>query len=252
MVFTDYRPYSAGDDTRNLDWGSYLRFDRLILRLFEEEADLPVYIFIDASRSMDFGIPSKFDYARRLAAAIAYLGLVNHDRISLVAFADGLIAQMPASRGRNQVWRSVHFLQQLKVSGATSLQAAFRAFFGARRTRGLVIVISDFLDRDGYERAFQVIREYRHDVFAAHVTSPTEFEPDLAGEVLLLDAEQASTTRALITPELLSAYRSAASRFCAEENQFCRSHGWGYVRASTDMPLGALMLKALRHEGLLR
>ena len=90
MIFTDYRPYSPGDDTRNLDWGTYLRLDRLILRLFEEEADLPVYIFVDASRSMGFGAPSKFDYARRLAAAMAYVALVNHDRVSLVAFADSV------------------------------------------------------------------------------------------------------------------------------------------------------------------
>jgi uncharacterized protein (DUF58 family) len=252
MIFTDYRPYSPGDDTRNLDWGTYLRLDRLILRLFEEETDLPVYIFVDVSRSMGFGTPSKFDYARRLAVAIAYIGLINHDRVSLVAFADGVIAQMPASRGKNQVWRSVHFLERLETSGGTSLQSAFRGFFGARRPRGLVVVISDFLDREGYERSFQVIREYRHDVFAAHVTNPEELEPDLAGEVLLLDSEQKSTTRALVTPELLRAYRAAALRYCEEIERFCRSHGWGYLRASTHTPLEELMLEALRHEGLLR
>ena len=73
MVFTDYRPYSSGDDTRNLDWGSYLRLDRLVLRLFEEEADFPIYVLLDASASMDFGQPSKFDLARRIAAAMAYV-----------------------------------------------------------------------------------------------------------------------------------------------------------------------------------
>ena len=251
MIFTDYRPYSPGDDTRNLDWGTYLRLDRLILRLFEEEADLPVYIFIDASRSMGFGDPSKFDYARRLAAAIAYIALINHDRVSLVAFADGVIAQLPASRGKNQIWRSVHFLERLESAGGTSLQGAFRGFFGARRTRGLVVVVSDFLDREGYERSFQVIREYRHDAFAAHVTSPEELEPDLAGEVVLVDSEQESTTRTLVTPELLGAYRTAALRYCEEIERFCRGHGWGYARASTHTSLEELMLKALRYEGLL-
>ena len=252
MIFTDYRPYSPGDDTRNLDWGTYLRLDRLILRLFEEEADLPVYVFVDVSRSMDFGTPSKFDFARRFAAAIAYIGLINHDRVSLVAFADGVIEEMPARRGKHQVWRSMHFLERLEASGGTSLQTAFRSFFGARRTRGLVVVISDFLDREGFERSFQVIREYRHDVFTVHVTSPEEIEPELADEVLLVDSELGHSVRTRVTPDLINAYRETFLRYCAEIEAFCRSHGWGYLRASTQTPLEELMLKALRDEGLLR
>lgn len=252
MIFTDYRPYSPGDDTRNLDWGTYLRLDRLILRLFEEEADLPVYVFVDVSRSMDFGAPSKFDFARRFAAAIAYIGLINHDRVSLVAFSDGVIEEMPARRGKNQIWRSLHFLERLQAAGGTSLQTAFRGFFGARRTRGLVVLISDFLDRDGFERSFQVIREYGHDVFAVHVTSPEEVEPVLADEVLLVDSETGHSTRTLVTPDLIQAYRETFTRYCAEIESFCRGHGWGYLRTSTQAPLEELMLKALRDEGLLR
>jgi uncharacterized protein (DUF58 family) len=201
---------------------------------------------------MDFGMPSKFDFARRFAAAMAYVGLINHDRVSLVAFADGVVEEMPARRGKNQVWRTLHFLERLRALGGTSLQTAFRSFFGARRTRGLVVVISDFLDQEGYERSFQVIREYRHDVFAVHVTSPEELEPALADEVLLVDSELGSSTRTRITPDLIKAYREAFLRYCAEIEGFCRSHGWGYLRCPTQAPLEQLMLKALRDEGLLR
>jgi uncharacterized protein (DUF58 family) len=87
MVFTDFRPYSVGDDIRNIDWGIYLRMDRLILKLFEEEADLPIYLFVDASLSMDYGEPRKLDYACKIAAALSYLALLNHDRVNLVAHA---------------------------------------------------------------------------------------------------------------------------------------------------------------------
>jgi uncharacterized protein (DUF58 family) len=252
MIFTDYRPYSPGDDTRNLDWGTYLRLDRLILRLFEEEADLPVYIFLDVSRSMDFGSPSKFDFARRFAAALAYIGLINHDRVSIVAFADGVVEEMPARRGKNQVWRSLHFLERARPQGGTSLQAAFRAFFGGRRTRGLVLVISDFLDREGYEQSFQVIRQFRHDVFALHVTSPEEADPEAGDEVLLVDAETGGSTQVRVTPELVRAYREEFGRYCAEVEGFCRTHGWGYLRTRTDAPFEALMLQAMREQGLLR
>ncbi len=252
MVFTDYRPYSPGDDTRNLDWGTYLRLDRLILRLFEEEAALPVYIFLDVSRSMDFGAPSKFDFARKFAAALAYIGLINHDRVSIVAFSDGVVREMPARSGKNQVWRALHFLEHIEAGGGTSLQSALRSFFGARRTRGLTVVISDFLDREGFERSFQVIRQFRHDVFAVHVMSPDELDPVLADEVLLVDSEEGGTARVRVTADLVKAYHDTFLRYCAEIEAFCRSHGWGYLRATTATPLEDLMLKALREQGLLR
>jgi uncharacterized protein (DUF58 family) len=252
MIFTDYRPYSIGDDTRNLDWGTYLRLDRLILRLFEEEADLPIYIFLDVSRSMDFGKPSKFDFARRFAAALAYIGLINHDRVSIVAFADGVVEEMPARRGKNQVWRSLHFLERVQPLGGTSLQAAFRAFFGGRRTRGLVVVISDFLDREGYEASFQVIRQFRHDVFALHVTSPEETDPEPGDEVLLVDSEIGGSAQVRVTPELVRTYRETFRDYCTEIASFCQTHGWGYLRTRTDAPFEDLMLKAMREQGLLR
>jgi uncharacterized protein (DUF58 family) len=252
MIFTDYRPYSDGDDTRNLDWGSYLRLDRLILRLFEEEADLPVYIFLDVSRSMEFGFPSKFDFARKFAAALAYISLINHDRVSLVAFADGAVHEVPAARGKNQVWRVMRFLERIVAAGGTSLQTAFRSYFGARRSRGMVIVISDFLDRNGFEQSFQEIRRFRHDVFAVHVVSPDEVAPDLADEMLLMDVEDGGAQRVRVTPGLIRDYRESFQKYCVEIEGFCRGHGWGYLRSSTAEPLEEMLLKALREEGLLR
>ena len=168
-----------------------------------------------AARWLSASRPSSISRAR-FAAAIAYIGLINHDRVSLVAFSDGVIEEMPARRGKNQVWRSLHFLERLESSGSTSLRSAFRGFFGARRTRGLVVVISDFLDREGFERSFQVIREYRHDVFAVHVTSPEEVEPVLADEVLLVDSELGQSTRTRVTPDLIKSYRETYARYCAE------------------------------------
>lgn len=250
MIFSDYRPYTEGDDTRNLDWPTYMRLDRLILRLFEEEADLPIYIFVDASGSMAFG--GKFDFARRLAAAVAHIGLINHDRVSLVGFAEGVVREMPAGRGRHQLWRTLHFLEQLESAGRTSLHAAVRSFFGAARTRGLLVVISDLLDRQGYEPAFQVIRRFRHDVFALHVVSDSDESPELEEETILVDAEEGTAIEARVGAELLADYVAAFKRYCAEVEAFCRSHGWGYLRARSDTPLEQLMLKALREEGLLR
>ena len=252
MVFTDFRPYSVGDDIRNIDWGIYLRMDRLILKLFEEEADLPIYLFVDASLSMDYGEPRKLEYARKLAAALSYLALLNHDRVNLVAFADGLQRVFPTRRGKNQAPQLFRFLESIVPSGQTSLQSALRGYFSAPRTRGLVVVISDFLDPDGIEAAFAVLRRFRHEVVAVHVMSPEEREPQLPEEAVLVDAEDGTASELEVTPSLLEAYRETLRRHIGEIEAYARKYGWAYIQARTEIPFEDLMLKVLREEGLLR
>jgi len=252
MVFSDYRPYTPGDDTRNLDWGIYLRLDRLILRLFEEEADLPVYLFVDASASMAFGEPSKFDFARRVAAALAYLALLDHDRVSVVAWADGIARELPARRGKAQIWPAFRFLQALTPTGGTSLQSALRGYFGGRRARGLVILLSDFLDRDGFAPAANFLRQFRHEVFAMHLLAPQEVRPELPEEVMLVDAETGVAATVHVTPSLIAAYREAQEAHGREIESVCRAGGWTYLRARTDGPFEEMMLQLLREEGVLR
>jgi uncharacterized protein (DUF58 family) len=252
MVFSDYRPYSEGDDIRHVDWGIYLRLDRLILRLFEEEADLPVYIFLDASKSMDHGRSGKLEYARQLAGALAYVALLNHDRVNLNAFADGLREMLPTRRGRNQAGQVFRFLEGLSGSGRTSLNAALRRYFSVPRTRGLVVLISDFLDPAGFEEAFAVLRRFRHDVVVLQVMSPEERDPQLPEEVVLVDAEEGTATEVEITPALLEAYRDTFENYAREIEGYCRKYGWGYARALTGLPLEDLVLRVLREEGLLR
>jgi uncharacterized protein (DUF58 family) len=252
MVFTDFRPYSAGDDIRHIDWGIYLRMDRLILKLFEEEADLPIYLLVDASRSMDYGTPTKLDYARRLAAALCYVGLLNHDRINLVSFADGSVEALPARRGKSQAPQAFRFLEGIQPGGQTGLQRALRRFFGSPRTRGLAVVISDFLDPEGIEPGFAVLRRFRHDVAVVHVISPEEREPRLPEAVVLVDAEDGAASELDVTPRLLEAYRKAFQRHEREVEAYCRKYGWTYVQAPTEIPFEDLTLKMMREQGLLR
>ena len=258
MVFADFRPYTEGDDIRYVDWGIYLRLDRLILRLFEEEADLPVYLFLDASQSMEAGEStaaagaSKLDYARHLAGALAYMALLNHDRVNLAAFADGLREMLPTRRGKNQARQAFAFLEGIGAGGRTSLQAALRRYFSVPRTRGLVVIVSDFLDRDGVEDAFSVLRRFRHEVALLHVMSPDEREPQLPEEVVLVDAEEGTTNEVQITPALLAAYRETFERHAHDIEAYCRKYGWAYARAHTDIPVETLLLKILREESLLR
>lgn len=252
MVFADYRPYSEGDDTRNLDWGIYLRLDRLILRLFEEEADLPVYLLLDTSASMGHGEPRKFDFARHIVAALGYLALRNYDRVSTIAWADGVASELSGRRGRTQVWPLFRFLEGLTPESGTDLNAALRGTFGATRTRGLVILVSDFLDAAAFAESARWLRQFRHEVVAFHVMAPDELSPDLPDQVELQDAETGQALVLESTSQLLEAYREELDRHCRDIENACRREGWSYLLARTDAPFEDLMLMALRRAGVLR
>src|SRR5437763_1344194 len=118
VEFADYRNYVVGDDLRFLDWNLFARLDRLFLRLFMEEEDLHVYLLIDASTSMDFGDPTKLYYAKQVAAALGFIGLVNLDRVVVEAFSAAGPQTSPALRGRRSLWRLLDFLGKLGAGGA--------------------------------------------------------------------------------------------------------------------------------------
>jgi len=246
IEFADYRQYVSGEDTRNVDWRTYLRLDKLLLRMFEEEADLPIYIFFDSSRSMDHGAPLKYDYARKIAAALCYIGLLNHDRVNLIGYADGISQEMSSRRGKNQVFHAFRFLESVEPTGETSIEKAFKSFFSNRRRRGLVVVVSDFLDETGFEKSFNLLRYFRQDLFAVHVYSADEQRPEFPDEVLLEDSETGKTERVKVTPGLLDAYTEKFEEHCEEVHSHCKKNGWGYVRTSTEIPFEDLVLQVFR------
>src|SRR5579859_831896 len=157
VEFADYRNYVKGDDLRFLDWNLYARLDRLFLRLFMEEEDLHFYLLVDNSLSMDFGTPTKLHYARQVAAALAFVGLVNLDRVVIEAFNDRLTQSMPAARGRRSLWRVLDFLSKLEPAGPSDLRQALRTFTIKCSGKGIVVVLGDFMDKGGYEEALRYL-----------------------------------------------------------------------------------------------
>src|SRR5262245_15723765 len=149
VEFADYRQYAVGDDLRFLDWNLYARLDRLFLRLFLEEEDLHVHLLIDNSLSMDFGKPSKLLFAKQVAAALGFVGLVNLDRVAVEAFNDRLSQSMAAVRGRRSLWRLLEFFDKLAPAGPSDLTKAMKAFSMRCPGKGVAIVLSDFLDKSG-------------------------------------------------------------------------------------------------------
>jgi uncharacterized protein (DUF58 family) len=252
LEFADYRQYVAGDDFRHLDWKAYLRLNRLILKLFEEEEDLPIYFFVDSSQSMSYGQPSKLDYARRVAAALCYIGLANLDRVNVISFADGVKSELPPQRGKGRIFKIFRFLNEMRASGETDARTSFKTYCTETRRRGLAVVISDFFDGHGFEGALNILRHFRHDIFVIHIASHEEIDPGLRGELLLVDAENNTSREITITPSLLAAYKIEYAKYCEAVESYCGKYQLGYVRTVTDFPFEELVLKVFRQGRFLK
>jgi uncharacterized protein (DUF58 family) len=244
LEFADHRGYSAGDDFRHIDWKAYKRLGRLLLRLFDEEQDLPIYLFIDASQSMRE--PAKFDQARRIAAALCYIGLAHLDRVTLLPFDISLGDETQPGRGKGRIFRVFELLERMETHGATDLREVFTAFGSRTRQQGLAVVISDFLDPEGFERGLKLLASMGHDVFVVHIASAADRDPGAMGEVRFVDAETGQLRDVDVTPALARAYGEVWNAHAEELEHFCGRYNLGYVRADAEAPFDDIILKTFR------
>lgn len=259
VEFADFRNYTPGDDFRYVDWNVYARLDRLFLKMFREEEDLHLYLLVDVSRSMRFGQPqTKLDAARRLAAALGYVGLASLDRVAAAAFADRVVERFRLTRGRRHAPRLFRFLAEAGEAGGTEGSAAptdlpqsLREFAIQTRNPGVAVIVSDFLDPHGYREAITALLGCHFDVNAIQVLAPEELSPELAGDLRLVDSETGETREITVSGALLASYRRRAAEYCAELKQFCVSRGAGYGRLLTSDSTEEFVLRYLRRGGLL-
>lgn len=252
VEFADYRNYVVGDDLRFLDWNIYARLDQLFLRLFLEEEDLNVTVLIDVSRSMDYGRPSKAVYAKRIAAAVAYIGLVNYDRVNLYAFNDRLLAPLTGLRGRRMMQRVVKYLTDLPVEGAGDFSSAARQFAIRHTQKGIVLIVSDFFDKRGFEEGLRYVLGRRVDAYVLQILAPQEVDPDLTGDLKLVDCEDSEVAEVTISRPLLNRYKANLEAYCKFVRDFCVQRGMNYLFATTQVPFDQLIVNYLRRRGLLR
>jgi uncharacterized protein (DUF58 family) len=246
VEFADYRAYGHGDDLRYVDWNIYGRLDRLHVKLFVDEEDLCLHLLVDASASMGFGAPSKLDYAVRLAAALGFVGLVNHERVGLGVLRERVAEGSPPTRGRSQVLPMMNFLAEVRADGGTSLDGGLSNYAKRARESGLVVIVSDLLDPAGYERGVRALLERRFDVHLVHLLDPEEMNPTLGGDMRLIDSETGELRDLTADAEALRTYRDRLHRFLEQAETFCRSHEIGYHRVVTDTPVEAFVVAQLR------
>jgi uncharacterized protein (DUF58 family) len=253
VEFADHKNYVVGDDLRHIDWNIFARLERLFVKLFLEEEDITLHVLIDASASMDFGSPTKGLFARRLAAALGYIGLSNMNRVSVQPFAAGLMPGTPVLRGKHQTPRLMDFLEGLRPQGVGSdLLPSFKSFAVKRGGQGVVVVISDFFDKAGYERAFSYLLGLKMDVYVVHLLAEEEVSPDFVGDLKLIDAEDGDEAEITVSAPLLAKYRATVEAFRGGLRDFCTRRGMQYLFVSNRSPFEQVVLTVLRRQGLLR
>ncbi len=252
VEFADYRNYVVGDDLRFLDWNIYARLDRLFLKLFLEEEDLNVWLLLDLSKSMDWGDPSKALYAKQVAAALAYIGLVNYDRVSVCAFNDRIVGDLSGVRGRRLMHQIVGFLTDQTPGGPSNMAAACRQFVIRHKPRGVLVVLSDFFDKGGFETGLRYLVRRDLDVYALQLLSPEEIDPKLTGDLRLVDLEDADVAEITVSRPLIHRYKANLQAYCESLKNFCTRRDVSYLFASTEVPFDRLVLSYLRRRGLLK
>lgn len=237
--FLDHRSFHPGDDLRAVNWRAYMRFDKLFLKMFQVEPRVPVRLLLDISASMTVGRTgaTKFDYARKLAAALVYVGLVRLDSLLLQPFSTRLADPYLASGGRHRFQPAEIYLRELKAGGKTSYLETARQFLSEYPQRGLVIVISDFLDDGDVFHPLQYIADFGHELFLVQLWSEEDREPAGDGEVELIDAESAAQLKITVDEEARRSYTRAFDAHAAEIRKIALRNGGRYSGFSTAIPL---------------
>jgi uncharacterized protein (DUF58 family) len=252
VEFADHRPYVAGDDLRFVDWNVYGRLEQLFLKLYLEEQDLTVHIVVDASASMSFGEPSKELFIKKLTAALGYVSLVNNNRVTISFIADGVTIQLANMRGRNYLDNMAECLLTTECDGLSNFDNACRQLAAGRIGSGVMVVLSDFLFKEGYDSGLRRLIGRQYDLYAIQVLCPQEVSPDLSGELKLIDIEDADAAEITVSAALSKYYKRNLTAYCNELKDFCTSRGAVYVLANSADSVESLVLNYLRRIRLLR
>jgi uncharacterized protein (DUF58 family) len=250
VEFADYRPYAQGDDFRHVDWKAYKRLNRLLLRLFDEDQDLRVYLFLDTSRSM--AMHGKFDCAARLAAALCYVGLAHLDRVSLLPFSDQLLTGAAHSRPVQNISQVLEQLEGLVADGRTNLWPAVSEFASRPARPGVLVIISDFLDPSGCQRPLALLAARGHEVTAVHVVAREDRnDADEVDQIDVVDAETGAHRRIDVTPVMRASYARAWAEADADVSSACARARAAYLRADVSVPIEETVLYLFRSGRLL-
>ncbi len=246
LEFSDYRRYQRGDDLRYVDWNVYRRLERLLLKVFTAEEEMNIYLLVDTSRSMAEGAPAKIDYAKKIAAALGYIGLKNLDRVGGASFSSRLHAPLTLGRGRKQILSLFNFLAKLSCAHETNLRAAIHSFTNLFPHPGLAVIVSDLFDPAGWRTAIEELAAKRYQLLIIHVVDETELHPKPWGDVALVDVEAGRERKFFLDADLVRRFESELNGYFKDIEAVCASRQIDYLRTSTQVPFEEFVLQTLR------
>ena len=252
VEFADYRIYELGNDLHHVDWNVYARLDRLFIKLFRAEEDLPVSILLDNSKSMDFGEPTKFSQAKQLAAALGYIGLAGLDRVAIHVFSNRARAIVPPTYGKAQFLKMSKALETVNVGGQTDMATCLRYLITHSRQAGVAVIISDFLDINSYTSGLKQLLARKFDLTLVQILADAEINPQLVGEWRLEDSETGTAKEITIDEGTHTDYKRRLDTFCNQLRQFCVNRGSNYVRITNQTPIEQVVLRDLQEIGLVQ
>lgn len=247
--FLDHRHFHHGDDLRAVNWRAYLRLEKLFLKMFQVEPRVPVRLLVDASQSMAATGSEKFDYVRKLAAAICYVGLVRLDTICVQPFRDGLEDPLMSGGGRHRFAPTARFLGTLRAGGTTDYMKIARQFAARYPQRGLTIILSDFLDQQDAEKPLQYIADFGHELMLVHVWAPEDRSPPWEGELELIDAETGEPLEMSLDEEARSQYTASFDEYARRLQAIAHRTGGRYVGLATNTPVEDAVFGAMMKTG---
>jgi uncharacterized protein (DUF58 family) len=251
VEFADYRHYVSGDELRYVDWNVYARHGELYVKEFSAEESVHALLLLDGSASMAYGSPSKFDAARELAGALAYIALANFDTAGLYCFSDGVREVDRFLRGKRAIFGLLESLESLRAGGRTDMAKAFLTPIPRLKGRALAFVLTDLFDLDGFATGLLALQAQRLQLCVLHLVAREETEPAAGGRTELVDLETGQVREALLTPAAVRAYLDRFHRHADEAERFCASREIRYLRLRADLPLEKKVMEILRKGGVL-
>jgi len=252
LEFLDYRKYQIGDDLRYVDWNVYGRLDKLFVKLFHAEKDLTLNILLDSSGSMGFGSPVKDIYAKKLAAALSYIGLANLDRVGITSFNESLGESISPERGKRVYPNLLAYLSSLKPGGETRFNSCLAEYASTNRQTGVIIVISDLQDPEGIEKGLEILKLISTEMVLIQVLDRSELAPVDTGYIQMREVESGETKTISVTETTSKRYKEKMLSFLENINDFCFKSGIDYYLADTKVPFEDFLLDYLSRGRLFR
>lgn len=248
VEFSDFREYVAGDDFRKIDWNAYGRFQKLFIKLFMEEREANINIFIDTSKSMDFGSPKKSTLAKQLALVLGYLSLVNMDKVNIYTYGNNKLESLEQLGGKNNAHRLAVYLDNIAFDKSED----FFEFIKTRAyKRGISIILSD-LFTDSFQEAIKYLAFMNQSIIVLNLLSTEELNPLFSGDIRLIDSETEEGKDISITHSVVNSYEKTLKNFINRNREICRKFSCQYTLISNEFSIESIVFDNLTNAGILR